>query len=604
MLSKNEGGDLRRHGGYLISILRSPFGLAFLLLLAPLGGCENFDLPADEERSAAGLDAGAAPVSTTAPDVGGAAAPSMDAGPVELEPAEDPKPAERKNDFVVAQGGEDLIFVPNPVEHVVTIIDPQNLGVRYLSAGTRPYYLGVCPEDDVAVAIDKGAGKAAVIRVSRAAFPPSVMVDVGRGANAVAFSPRCYYAVVYYNPEYVGDEDRSGGYQEVSIIDLAKGDERSVRVTVGLRPREIIFEKKGKGAFFLTEDGVSTVTFSDLFRDDADSALAEIVNFGGELSTGKLEIGLSPYGRFVTGYEKGKSELYLLDKVTDTLSFLNTAEVLNALYATSDAGAPEADGDAGIENGDTTGGESEPPEEAAPLTEAAISQVSIAPSGRFALVSIPEPGVVLRIKIPRGFEDPSTIVALAENEANDSVVIDPEEKTALVFDRAGRGAYLSVADLEDEEAEYRRVRLAGPIDEIHYAPDGKTALILHNSQGAPWQAKATGFSMLSVDRGVARFYATSVQPGRHLFYPAAGALFMLLRDDALGTRQLLRVSLQSLLIEPIDLERRPRGLGAISGVDRVLVDLVHPDGYVALFDWTGANSGSLVGFQIVDRIKE
>ncbi len=599
-LSKNEVGDRGRRDFFSISVLQPLAGIALVALLVPLAGCENFDLPVDDEGSSSTRDAGTAPVRTTAPDSGGAVS-SMDAGPAGPEPNEGQEPTELKTDFVVAQAGKDLIFVPNPANHVVTAIDPQSLGIRFLPAGNRPTYLAACPAANVAVAIDKGAGRAAVIRVSRASFPDPVMVDVGRGANAVAFSPRCLYAVVYYDPEYVGEEDSTGGYQEVSVIDLAQGDERSVRITVGLRPREIIFEKEGKGAFFVTEDGVSTVTFADVFGDDADSALAETVDFGSELETGKVQIGLSPYGRFVTGYEKGKSQLYLLDNATETLTSLDMVEVLNASNEMPDAGTPAADGDAGVEESD----ESEPTEEAAPLTEAAISQVTIAPSGRFALVSIPEPGVVLKIKIPGGFDEPSTIVALTENEANDSAVIDPEEMTALIFDRAGRGSYLKVVDLEAEEAETRRVRLAGPVDEIHYAPGGKTALILHNSEGAPWEFKATGFSALAVDSGAPpRFYATSVPPGSYLFSSDAGAMFMLLRDDALGTRQLLRVSLDSLLVEPIDLERRPRGLGVMPNVDRVLVDHVHPDGHVALFDWTGAITDSLVGYQIVDRIKE
>jgi hypothetical protein len=77
------------------------------------------------------------------------------------------------------------------------------------------------------------------------------------------------------------------------------------------------------------------------------------------------------------------------------------------------------------------------------------------------------------------------------------------------------------------------------------------------------------------------------------------------RDDALGTRQLHRIALGNLLVDPIDLERRPRGLGVIEGdVNRILVDQVHADGHITLFDWTGAVTDSLVGFQIVDRIKE
>ena len=130
------------------------------------------------------------------------------------------------------------------------------------------------------------------------------------------------------------------------------------------------------------------------------------------------------------------------------------------------------------------------------------------------------------------------------------------------------------------------------------------ALIIHNSQGAPWERKAKGFSVLAVERGGTKFNATSVQPGSFFFSTEAGAIFMLLRDDALGTRQLLRVSLDSLLVEPIDLERRPRGLTVISSLDRLLVDYEHPDGHIELFDWTGAITNSFAGFQIVDRIKE
>jgi DNA-binding beta-propeller fold protein YncE len=604
MLPKKQAGGDRRLNVFSPFTLVLLFSLVLLALPIALLGCENFDLPVDEEQSASTPDGGTAGVTTSRPDAG-ASGSSMDAGPAEEETEQEEKPEERKTDFVVAQASEDFIFVPNPSNHVVTVIDPQSEplsgGVRYIPAGNRPTYVGVCSEDNVAIAIDEGAGRAAVIRVSRAAAPDPAVVEVGRGANAVAFSPRCFYALVYYDPEYVGDADRSGGYQEVSVIDLEKGEERSVRVTVGLRPRQIVFEKEGKGAFFVTEEGVSTVTFADLFKGDSDSALAEGVDFGRELEAGEVEIGLSPYGRFVTGYERGSSKLYLLDTSTDTMSSLDMVEILNSLNQTPDAGAPAVIDDAGVEEPE----ESEEPET---IKEAAISQLAIASSGSFALAVIPDPGVVLMVKIPKGFENPSTIVPLLENEPNDSAAIDPNEMTALVYDRAGRGSYINVVDLEAEEDEEenksKRVRLAGPVDEVHYSPDGNTALIIHNSEGAPWEPKATGYSALSVEKGVAGFHATSVRPGAFAFSAAARALFMILRDDALGTRQLLRVALGSLLVEPIDLERRPRGLGVIQGVERVLVDHEHVDGHVVLFDWTGAVTGSLVGFQIVDRIKE
>lgn len=608
MLPKKQAGGNRRLNVFSPLILVLLFSLVLLALPIALVGCENFDLPVDEEESASAPDGGTAGVTTSRPDAG-AAGSSMDAGLAEEETEPKEKPEERKTDFVVAQASEDFIFVPNPGNHVVTVIDPQSeplyRGVHYISAGNRPTYVGACYEDNVAVAIDEGAGKAAVIRVSRAAYPEPAIVEVGRGANAVAFSPRCFYALVYYDPDYVGDEDRSGGYQEVSVIDLERGEERSVRVTVGLRPREIIFDREGKGAFFITEDGVSTVTFADLFGNNADSALAESVDFGRELEAEKLEIGLSPYGRFVTGYEKGSSEIYLLDTSTDTMSSLDMVEILNALNQTPDAGAPAVIiDDAGVEEPE----ESEEPEEVETIEEAAVSQLAIAPSGSFALAVIPDPGVVLMIKIPKGFENPSTIVPLLENEPNDSAAIDPNEMTALVYDRAGRGSFINVVDLEaeegEEESKSKRVWLAGPVDEVHYSPDGNTALIIHNSEGASWEPKATGYSALAVDKGIAGFHATSVRPGDFAFSAAARALFMILRDDALGTRQLLRVALGSLLVEPIDLERRPRGLGVIQGVERVVVDHEHVDGHVVLFDWTGAVTGSLVGFQIVDRIKE
>ena len=116
----------------------------------------------------------------------------------------------------------------------------------------------------VAVVINVGSRDATILRTEASGTRTST-VPVSRGANALTLSPDGRHAIAWLNSAArsgAAPASPAGSFQDVTVITLHDGGDAAVDLTVGFRPRGVVFAADGSAGFVITEDGVSIVRFA------------------------------------------------------------------------------------------------------------------------------------------------------------------------------------------------------------------------------------------------------------------------------------------------------------------------------------------------------
>jgi hypothetical protein len=619
-------------------------------------GCEDFNPEKDSATKSQSGDSGTKTSSSTESDAGENS--QMDAAKEETSldaSADSGKKAAKvlKDDFTVAQSSDSYIFIPNPQNHCVTIIDGTSVlkGEDKASSclacdgdqcvGGKPTYMGVYAKKDIAIVTDKGTQKAAIIEKAPAASRIT-SIDVVKGANAIRFAPNGTHAIVYYDPDYVGDE-QTDGYQEITVVTLTNSatknssSKTATNMIVGLRPRELVFQSDGTQAFFITDDGVSIINFTGLDSGDTSSAVAPTVDFKGLLDPSEAQIAIAPGGGYATGFKPGSDELYLLN-LTAALGTSSNQKPVTSLTmdeffikTVEDAGSKSSTGDdAGTTsttkppNYNYTENAEDPrmvlPADVVPgITDVAISPAT---TGSYALVTIPKPGLVLKVNIPKAFTTTKNVLNEAEfylvNEKYDRIVISSDGDKALLYNEESKGLRGVLLDLTGDappastsddwsdwtDSHVKHISFAYPITKAESLAGSKTILALHEpSTTAVSTTKRYGYSVVDLEKQFVKFQSTPTRVRSYFTFNKA--LFLAIDDNSLSTHQVYRTGLDDLLLKSIELKTKPIAMGALPGaaINSIFISQQHPDGYIVLYNDSGeAVTNPFVGFQIIDRV--
>jgi hypothetical protein len=559
------------------------------------GYAENFGPAGD------GMDAGLPMGGRTAfepPGAEGAATGSMDPsillnGDAPVLPPEE----EKLIDFEQPQAGKRFVFVANPETHKVFIIDAQNYSVKSKSPGERPTYLKSVTtstdEADTVIVLNipssssKDKNNAAIIRARANQDPTVASLEVVKNSNVIAVSPDGMHAVIYYNSDYSSASESSGSYQDVTVISLSEGNDRSKKITVGFRPKAVHFSKDGSRGFVVTEDGVSILDFADIEQPGA--GIAETVSLGYTLNEIPSDVSVTADGRYALARLQNNPVVHLVDLETKTIKALNL--VLGEIV-TPDS---EDDGeDAGV---DPQGSQGQ------------VTDLDLASSGEFAVAVLRDTSTVLKIPVPQAFENPSLIKT---TEIEGAIIglseLAPDESYALLYTTAVYDERITIVYL-DKEDDPRTVQLRKSISSVAVAPDSKSALIVHNkadgSRDEPGINENTridrswGYSILKLADAFAKLQVTETKLGPFVITP--DHLFVLFRDDALMVNEVHRASLVGLQIDVIGLERPPYSIGSIPQSKKVFIAQEQSGGLITLMDWEGDAREDISGF---DRNEE
>ncbi len=547
-------------------------------------------------------DAGAYPTAsgngTMAPGAGGTGGGALGADAIVALPPE----KKLSVDFQLPQASDNYVYATNPSAGTVSVIDAQTLSIRTLPTGAKPTYLRTLKGSDNAVVLNIGSDTATVIRSTATASTGSDL-PVVTGANAIGVTPDGHHAVVYYNSSYASAGTGSGSFQDVTVLTLAADstDDEAVSMTVGFRPRDVFFANDSTRAFVITEDGVSVLDFAAVKKGG--SGIAPLVLFGGGIDQKTLDVSVTPDGSYALARSAASSVLRLVELGTGKVRELDVAKAYVAPSATGD--------DAGVDDAGTVAAEKVP---------IIITDLELRPDGKAAVAALRNQSAMIILPLPGAFDDPHKATTVTvPGEIIGSASIAPDSQHALLYTTATSALRMTIVDLGPSPAPPQTVALRKAVQAVVFTPDSQTAFITHTKvPGATTDVGLTpdqvidrsyGYSLLRVSNGFVKLQVTQTAVGPVAMVPDFSCLFILFRDDTMGIKEVHRVSLSSLLTNPITrLESPPISLGPTNvSSGKVFVNQDHPDGRMTFIDWkdpTGPGGVKTVtGFALNSRIR-
>jgi DNA-binding beta-propeller fold protein YncE len=547
--------------------------LAFVIGLASALSCGDADesdpasdWPSESDDGSGGntLDAGK-----------GGSGSKRDAG---IAPGADDLPPEQEQplSFETPKAGKTSVYVPDPLTNRVAVVNASNFKVENVPVGTQPRYAVTVPNQDIALVLNVGTQDAALLRTNEQGVTTPLRLEVGHDANAIAIAPDQQHALIFFNAE-LSSSTRADSFQDLTVIDLAVGMERSRRVSVGFKPRGVQFTDDGKRAFVVTEDGISVLDFAAL---DTGPKILPLVALGDTLSGAQsVDVQVTPDGLFALARRDGEGVLRLINLGTGQIETLS-------LQSTSPDGG--------------VGGQ--------------LTDLDLAPDGSFAIAVLRDRGVLVRIPIPAGFRDPTT---RRELQTGDSLI------GSITLSRSGTRAvgYTTAAPIEsvtvfelNADAPPRGIRLRKSVRAVAVSDDGSRALVLHATEGTLVAGQSEderidaseGYSLVDTGSGFAKLQLTPVKANANglLLTPDGKRVFTLLAGGNVKTVEM--ADLDSFQVSSRELSTSPNSLGFVPGTDpaRVFVGQTGNGGITFLDALSGAPVRTVSGFEIASRIRQ
>jgi YVTN family beta-propeller protein len=500
----------------------------------------------------------------------GAGAPSDPSAPGTGAPPVQPPETEVRQDFELPRGGARFVYVANRKRDSVSVIDSTSLTIRTVAVGDAPSALSTVEGQDVALVINSGSKDVNILRTDAMGTTLSSRVPVVAGANRISVARDGKHAVVWFDGNASGSAPLGGTFQEVSVVSLSPSPaaDSAVDLTVGFRPTDVVFSSDSLGAFIVTEDGISVVRFADL----KGPTVAPFVRFpdAGATATAALDVSVTPDGRYAIARREGAAQVMLLDLAATGAGPVQTLDL------------------------------------ATPVTD-----LDLAPSGQFALAVLRADNAYVRIAVPGGFAPGSAIdkhVLMGEQVG--SATLSADGARAVLYTTAATPPVerLVVVDLAGATPPMP-VTLKKSVRAVAIAPDGKTAMVLHNKvAGDPSEAKidvetqidrSFGYTIVNLATGFPKLQITSADVGALAITPDGARAFVLLRASRLAQR----ITLASFIVDEFPLGGPPVALAVLSeAVKRVFVSQEHPEGRISFINWDTGVVESVTGFELNGRI--
>lgn len=256
--------------------------------------------------------------------------------------------------FELPSAGERYVYAANPDNNSVAVIDSQTLAIQSVEAGDKPTFLQSLGGRDAAIVLNVNSDDATIVRTENGASRTSE-VDVVAGSNAIAVAPDGGAAVVYFNVD-LRSTGSSGSFQDLSVVLLEEGNDRSVGMTVGFRPRAVYFSDDSKRAFVVTEDGVSILDFDEI-REQG-SHIATTIALGSATEAEAVDVSITPDGKYALSRPNGQGVLRLTS-LTDPDAPRQTLDLTEVFRrAAAQNNPPPPDGGVDSETSSDTSGES------------------------------------------------------------------------------------------------------------------------------------------------------------------------------------------------------------------------------------------------------
>jgi DNA-binding beta-propeller fold protein YncE len=473
-------------------------------------------------------------------------------------------PPEVEQEFSPPASGNRYVYVALPEQDVVVRIDSETLEVTSLVVGDRPTVLATAPGRDLAVVLNSGSDSLSILRTSDG-VDTIVNLDAPPHLNRLAIGPLGTVALAYFELEQA-DTQGIGSFQDVSLVDLTPGQQAVFNVSVGFRPRDVMFSASEQTAFVITEDGVSILDTQDL----SGGYVAPTVAVSDDpLADGQpAEVIVTPDGNYAFARWSWMEAVRAINLQTETLT------------DTPLSGPP--------------------------------TDIDLTASGDRLVAVVRESAQVHIMDVPTDIGDASAVETVdCTGLAIGSAILTADEQHALLFTNASNSKLLSVLELDT--AVLDTALLKKGIRTVALAPDGQTALVLHNKiPGEPLPSddfetqldKRYGFSLFQLDTLFAKLQITDANPGAFAFMPDSRAAYLIVADPTRDLKKVLGLNLSNLIVDTYPMGSHPVELGVVPSTERIYVSQDHPMGRVSFINANTEEVRTVTGFQLNSQITE
>lgn len=487
-----------------------------------------------------------------------------------------PPPPEVERDIGQPSSTLRYVYVAMSALDELAKIDGSSLAVTAITVGDRPGIVAGIPGGDDAVVLDRGSATATIVRPTTD-HDQKITLAMLPHMNSMVVDPTGHFALAYFDlVKAVSDAGSLGGvgeigsFQDVTVLSLAPGNERADDLSVGFRPRKVEFDEAGTHAYVITEDGISVIDLAQAAAGTLHVA-ATIPIAAPSIDSALLEVNVTPDGAYAVVRQLGVAQLRLV--------------ALSGALAGASFTIPL-------------------PSEA--------TDVDLAGGRAFAVLRGTSQLAV--VDLPADAFDPSGVDLVdLDGAIAGQAVIDADVHRAILFTNAENVESVTVVDLTQPGFPHDVIPLQKGVRTLGFAPDGRTALILHNKlPGDPAMATnvddvvdlSYGYSLVDMETGFAKLQITPVDPGAFAFAPDSSHAYLALDGgDAEGAvMRLQTLDLSTFVVTSLQLGSPPEAVGILPNAGVVYVSQRHPLGRMTFVSLVNGSTHTVTGFQLNSQI--
>lgn len=483
-------------------------------------------------------------------------------------------PPETEIVFGAPASSQRFVYVAMTARGKLARIDGETLVVSSTPVGAAPREVATIPGSDGAIVLDSHHGTATIVRPVVGGSDTARVVGTLPGLNQIAVDPTGRFAVLWFDiARALRDGTPSAGnFQDVVVVALAPGAERTVALTVGFRPRAVAFDAAGTRAYVITRDGVSVVDLVDATLD-APRIVPPIQVAPPGTSPDDLEVQVVATGDFAAVRRAGHAGLRVV----------------------------------GL--GVATAGQAWDIPLAAPPTD-----IDLAPDGSRVFAVLRDAQRLAIIDIPGDAIDPGgiTTVDLAPATVG-SIAVSGDGRRALLYTNATLDPHLTHVELDRPGFPHATWPLQKAVRAVGISPDGATAIVLAaKAPGDPatapsieeFIAQSHGYQLVDLATGFAKLQLTPVDPGPFAFAPDGSRAYVALDggDAVTATRAVQIVATRTGVVRSHALGSPPAAVGIVPGALQAFVAQRHPLGRISFVALTSDGFRTVTGFDLNSQI--
>jgi DNA-binding beta-propeller fold protein YncE len=482
-------------------------------------------------------------------------------------------PAETEIEVGAPISSERYVYVAMTAQNKLARIDGETLAVSSTPVGAAPREVAAIPGDG-ALVLDATAGTATVVRPVVTGGDGTRVLATLPSLNRISIDPTGRFAVIWFDLAKAlrDNTDNAGSFQDVAVVALAQGAEKSVALTVGFRPRTVQFDAAGTRAYVITQDGVSVIDLVDA-TERGPRIVPPIAVADPSVPPDDLEVQIVATGEYAAVRQAGHAGLRVV--------------------RVHGAGAGQA-WDVPL---------------ASPLTD-----IDLAPDGSRVYAVLRDAMRLAVIDIPGDALDPAGVetVDLAP-AAPGSLALSRDGTRALLFTNATLDPHITLVDLDRPGFPHATFALQKAVRTVGIAPDGATAIVLAaKAPGDPasaasfdeFIARSYGFALFDLASGFAKLQLTPVDPGPFAFAPDGGHGYIALDggDAVIATRAVQVVDTRSGVVRTLPLGSPPSAIGIVPLAGQAFVAQRHPLGRMSFIALTTGAVRTVTGFDLNSQI--